>query len=58
MVIVIDMTGKIDKVCRLEGVIGTDGSLYISINRNYTGDGTGLYLYHQYDIFSGDLTLE
>ncbi len=54
----IDMTGKIDKVCRLEGVIGTDGSLYISINRNYTGDGTGLYLYHQYDIFSGDLTLE
>ena len=53
----ITMTGTNEKVCLLEGKLKTDGSLYISINRDYTGDGSSAYLYYKYDIFSGDITL-
>ena len=53
----ITMTGTNEKVCQLEGDLKTDGSLYISINRDYTGDGSGTYLYYKYDIFSGDIIM-
>lgn len=53
----ITMTGTNEKVCLLEGKLKTDGSLYISINRDYTGDGSSAYLYYKYDIFSGDITM-
>lgn len=54
----IEMTGKNGNVCKLDGTLNTDGSLNISINRNYTGGDSGFYTYYKYDIFDGDLSIK
>lgn len=54
----IEMTGKNENVCKLDGKLNTDGSMNIKINRNYTGDGSGYYTYYKYDIFNGDLSIK
>lgn len=54
----IEMTGKNGNVCKLDGTLYTDGSLHISINRDYTGGDSGFYTYYKYDIFDGDLSIK
>ena len=54
---IIEMTGENGKVCKLDGTLHTDGTLNISINRDYTGGDSGFYTYYKYDIFDGDLSI-
>ena len=54
-----EMTGSNEKVCWLDGTLSPDGALHIQINRDYRGgDGSTIYIYYPYDLFSGDLTLK
>lgn len=54
-----EMTGSNEKVCWLDGTLNPDGALHIQINRDYRGgDGSTIYIYYPYDLFSGEMTLQ